>query len=95
VQRLARAVVDGEIVLDRATDRTELRRRLAAMSGIGPWTIAHIEMRAFGDPDVFLTDDLVARRGLERLGLAAAPDQWRPWRSYAIRHVWNTVWSTP
>jgi AraC family transcriptional regulator, regulatory protein of adaptative response / DNA-3-methyladenine glycosylase II len=95
VQRLARAVADGDIVLDRSTDRTELRRRLAAMSGIGPWTIAHIEMRGFGDPDVFLDGDLVARRGLERLGLLTASDQWRPWRSYAIRHIWNTVWSTP
>ena len=93
VQRLARAVVDGEIVLDRSADRVELRRRLAAMPGIGPWTIGHIEMRGFGDPDVFLDGDLVARRGLDRLGLTAAPDQWRPWRSYAIRHVWNTVWS--
>ena len=93
VQRLARAVVDGEIVLDRSVDRTELRHRLAAVPGIGPWTIAHIEMRGFGDPDVFVDGDLVARRGLEQLGLTAAPDEWRPWRSYAIRHVWNTVWS--
>lgn len=92
VQRLAQAVVDGEIVLDRSADRVELRRRLAAVPGVGPWTIAHIEMRGFGDPDVFLDRDLVARRGLERLGLTAAPDEWRPWRSYAIRHVWNTVW---
>lgn len=94
VQRLARAVVDGELVLDRSADREDVRRRLASIKGIGPWSIAHIEMRGFGDPDVFLDGDLVARRGLERLGLSTThPDSWRPWRSYAVRHVWNTVWS--
>jgi AraC family transcriptional regulator of adaptative response / DNA-3-methyladenine glycosylase II len=94
VRRLARAVVDGEIVLDRSADRGDLRRRLASIKGVGPWSIAHIEMRGFGDPDVFLDGDLVARRGLERLDLTPAhAEHWRPWRSYAIRHVWNTVWS--
>lgn len=92
VQRLARAVLDGEVVLERSADRSELRAQLAAVKGIGPWSIAHIEMRGFGDPDVFLDGDLVARRGLDRLGPTVA-DRWRPWRSYAIRHVWNTVWS--
>jgi AraC family transcriptional regulator, regulatory protein of adaptative response / DNA-3-methyladenine glycosylase II len=91
VQRLARAVVDGEIVLDRSADRVALRERLATMPGIGPWTIAHIEMRGLGDPDVWLDGDLVVGRGLERLGPTADPDEWRPWRSYATRHVWNTV----
>lgn len=94
VQRLARAVLEGELVLDRSAERDEVRRRLAAIPGIGPWSIAHIEMRGFGDPDVFLDGDLVARRGLQRLGLTPAhPEAWRPWRSYATRHVWNTVWS--
>lgn len=94
IQRLARAVVDGHLVLDRATDREQLRCRLASIKGIGPWSIAHIEMRGFGDPDVMLDGDLVVRRGLERLGLTIAhTERWRPWRSYAIRHVWNTVWS--
>lgn len=95
VQRLARAVVDGELVLDRSADRADLRRSLASISGIGPWSIAHIEMRGFGDPDVFLDGDLVARRGLAHLDLTHThAERWRPWRSYAIRHIWNTVWST-
>lgn len=94
VRRLARAVVDGEVVLDRSADRQVLRDALAGIRGIGPWSIGHIEMRGFGDPDVFLAGDLVARRGLERLELGTgAADRWRPWRSYATRHVWNTVWS--
>lgn len=91
--RLARAVADGEMVLDPSVDRTNLRHQLAQIPGIGPWTIGHIEMRGLGDPDTWLDTDLVARRGLERLGPTADPDEWRPWRSYATRHTWNTVWS--
>ena len=94
VQRLARAVVAGDVVLDHVVDRAELRRTLSEVKGVGPWTIGHVEMRGLGDPDVFLLTDLVARRGLDRLGLGPeTTDRWRPWRSYALRHVWNTVWS--
>ncbi|MEY2958142.1 MAG: AraC family transcriptional regulator, partial [Actinomycetota bacterium] len=94
VRRLAQAVVDGEVTLDRSADRQMVRDTLARIRGIGPWSIGHIEMRGFGDPDVFLAGDLVARRGLDRLELGTgAADRWRPWRSYATRHVWNTVWS--
>ena len=53
-------------------------------------------LRALGDPDVFLPTDLGARRALEILGLPAAPRpaeelaaRWRPWRSYALHHLWN------
>jgi AraC family transcriptional regulator of adaptative response / DNA-3-methyladenine glycosylase II len=81
------------LILDATTDRARLRTELAAIKGIGPWSIAHVEMRGFGDPDVFLDGDLVARRGLAALDLTPADtDRWRPWRSYATRHLWNTVW---
>ena len=53
-------------------------------------------MRALGDPDVFLAEDLGVRHALRRLGgpddpraaraLAAA---WAPWRSYASQHLWQ------
>ena len=55
-----------------------------------------MRQRALGDPDVFLPTDLGARRALEALGLPAAPRaaeelaaRWRPWRSYALHHLWN------
>jgi len=57
-----------------------------------------VRMRALGDPDVLLTTDLGVRRGLERLGApgdaasaAAAGIRWRPWRSYALMHLWHVV----
>jgi AraC family transcriptional regulator of adaptative response / DNA-3-methyladenine glycosylase II len=55
-------------------------------------------MRGLSDPDVFLSTDLGVRRALERLGEAADPrsaadraEAWRPWRSYALHHLWASV----
>jgi AraC family transcriptional regulator of adaptative response / DNA-3-methyladenine glycosylase II len=50
-------------------------------------------MRALGHPDVFLPTDLAIRRVLADLGgsVGSDPDRWRPWRSYALMHLWNTL----
>jgi AraC family transcriptional regulator of adaptative response / DNA-3-methyladenine glycosylase II len=91
---LAAAVAEGSVVLDRSADRTEVRAALLALPGVGPWTADYIALRALGDPDVFLPTDLGVRRGLARLGLHEPVDQrdtaWRPWRSYALMHLWST-----
>jgi AraC family transcriptional regulator, regulatory protein of adaptative response / DNA-3-methyladenine glycosylase II len=91
---LAAAVAEGRVVLDRSADRADVRASLLALPGVGPWTADYIAMRALGDPDVFLPTDLGVRRGLARLGLDEPIDQrdmaWRPWRSYALMHLWIT-----
>ena len=53
-------------------------------------------MRALGDPDVFLAEDLGVRHALRRLGgpddrapPAPSPPRWAPWRSYASQHLWQ------
>ena len=51
-----------------ASDRAQARRRLLALPGIGPWTAGYVAMRALGDPDVFLAEDLGVRHALRRLG---------------------------
>jgi len=92
---VAAAVAEGSVVLDRSADRADVRASLLALPGIGPWTADYIAMRALGDPDVFLPTDLGVRRGLARLGLdepAGRRDAaWRPWRSYALMHLWSTT----
>ena len=88
---LASALASGEIALDRGTDRGDVRARLLALPGIGPWTADYIAMRALGDPDVFLPTDIAVRRALDRLGGALDPDAWRPWRSYALMHLWHSL----
>jgi AraC family transcriptional regulator of adaptative response / DNA-3-methyladenine glycosylase II len=91
---LAAAVAEERVVLDRSADRADVRDALLGLPGIGPWTADYIALRALGDPDVFLPTDLGVRHGLERLGLDAREavshsDRWRPWRSYALLHIWS------
>jgi AraC family transcriptional regulator of adaptative response / DNA-3-methyladenine glycosylase II len=84
------ALAAEEIALDRSADRTEVRRRLLALPGIGPWTADYVALRALGDPDVFLPTDVGVRHALARLG-PVRPEAWRPWRSYALLHVWTSL----
>jgi AraC family transcriptional regulator of adaptative response / DNA-3-methyladenine glycosylase II len=98
LRALGRAVSSGEIVLDQGTDRTETTERLLALPGVGPWTASYIAMRALGDPDAFPTTDLGVRKAVERLGrrtdpksIATIAEAWRPWRSYATFHLWNSL----
>jgi AraC family transcriptional regulator, regulatory protein of adaptative response / DNA-3-methyladenine glycosylase II len=97
---LATAMSEGRLVLDRSADRADVRAVLLDLPGIGPWTADYIALRALGDPDVFLSTDLGVKHGLARLGLepaaaAARIESWRPWRSYALMHVWSTLADGP
>jgi AraC family transcriptional regulator of adaptative response / DNA-3-methyladenine glycosylase II len=95
--RLAGALAHGEIDLAAGADWQEARAALHALRGIGPWTVETVAMRALGDPDAFLATDLGVRLAAQRLGLPATPAgldsrsaAWRPWRSYAVQHLWAT-----
>ncbi len=95
---VAAAVAGGEVDLDPGADRDAVQAALLAMPGIGPWTADYLRMRVLGDPDTFLASDLGMRRGLERLGAAGDPrsaadraEAWRPWRSYALMHLWDVA----
>jgi AraC family transcriptional regulator of adaptative response / DNA-3-methyladenine glycosylase II len=91
IRGLCRAVLQGEVVLDHSADRDDVRRQLVELRGVGPWTAEYVAMRGLGDPDAFLPTDLGVRRSLDALGAGCeAADNWRPWRSYALHHLWNT-----
>jgi len=92
---LCEALASGALALDRGPDRDDVRRRLLAIPGIGPWTADYIALRALGHPDVFLPTDIGIRDALTGLGQdpAAAADlaeRWSPWRSYAQLYLWQT-----
>jgi AraC family transcriptional regulator of adaptative response / DNA-3-methyladenine glycosylase II len=93
---LATAVERDELVMDPGADPAEVRRALVRLPGIGPWTAEYVALRALRDPDAFMPTDLGIRRGARALGLPDDPAQlvahaerWRPWRSYAMAHLWS------
>jgi AraC family transcriptional regulator of adaptative response / DNA-3-methyladenine glycosylase II len=88
----------GRIVIDAGSDRQEISRQLASLPGIGPWTANYVALRALGDPDVFLPTDIGVRNSLRAIGLESTPkaaaqlaESWRPWRSYALHHLWASL----
>lgn len=96
VRGVARALLDGRV--DFRAERTldDFVARWTALPGIGPWTAQYIAMRALGHPDAFPTDDLVLRQQASGDGntisgksLAQLAEHWRPWRAYAVIHLWR------
>jgi AraC family transcriptional regulator of adaptative response / DNA-3-methyladenine glycosylase II len=92
---LAAALASGAVRLDPGASRDEAEQQLLALPGIGPWTVGYIRMRALSDPDAFLPTDAGVRHGLAALGAESDPkaaestaEAWRPWRSYALQHLW-------
>ncbi len=99
---LARSVDAGALVLDPGADREAANKGLLDEPGIGPWTAGYVAMRALGDPDVLLDTDGGTRRACGRLGLPRGPgplrahaERWRPWRSYAVQHLWASLAPAP
>ncbi|MBS44960.1 MAG: AraC family transcriptional regulator [Nocardioides sp.] len=93
---LAQALAAGDVRLDRGPERDAVREQLLALRGIGPWTADYVAMRALAHPDVFLPTDIGVRNALAGLGHDPATvlertDDWRPWRSYALMHLWDTL----
>ncbi|MCK9249104.1 MAG: helix-turn-helix domain-containing protein [Solirubrobacteraceae bacterium] len=96
VRALATAVASGDLDLNGGAPPDEVRARLLALPGIGPWTASYVAMRALGDPDVLPAGDLGVRRAAAALGLpgdarrlTAHGAAWAPWRSYAAQHLWT------
>lgn len=96
IKSMAQSVAAGDIDLSGQAGAEALIESLTAIKGIGPWTAHYIAMRALGDPDAFLHNDLVlAKIAKQQLGvetgraLLARAEAWRPWRAYAGMHLWS------
>ncbi len=99
---LARRTLAGDVGLDAGAERAEAEASLLEVPGIGPWTASYIAMRALGDPDAYPIGDAGLRRALERRGHEAGrvaegrlAEAWRPWRSYAVIHLWRNLEDEP
>jgi AraC family transcriptional regulator of adaptative response / DNA-3-methyladenine glycosylase II len=89
---LARAVVDGRLLLEPGAPVVPAMRALLEIPGVGEWTAEYVAMRALGWPDAFPAGDLGVQRALGVTTARAArqrAEAWRPWRAYAVMHLWR------
>jgi AraC family transcriptional regulator of adaptative response / DNA-3-methyladenine glycosylase II len=95
---LARALADGSLRLEPDGDAAATLERLRAVPGVGEWTAQYLAMRALGWPDAFPASDVGVMKALgvstAREALVAA-EAWRPWRGYAVIHLWRTLAPAP
>jgi AraC family transcriptional regulator, regulatory protein of adaptative response / DNA-3-methyladenine glycosylase II len=97
IRGVAELVAGGVLDLSGDAPLEETLGRLGDVPGIGPWTLAYVAMRALRDPDAFMAGDLGVRKGFDALGLEstrtamlARAERWRPWRAYAVMHLWHS-----
>ncbi|MGW8271689.1 MAG: DNA-3-methyladenine glycosylase 2, partial [Burkholderiales bacterium] len=91
---LARAVADGSLELMPNADIEATLEKLRALPGVGEWTAQYIAMRALAWPDAFPHTDLGVMKALgtsDPKRVLAAGEAWRPWRAYAVMHLWHSL----
>ena len=94
IAALARAVADKHVTLTPSADVETTLVALRAVPGIGEWTAQYIAMRALSWPDAFPHTDLGLMKALGHTNarrLLAAGEAWRPWRAYAVMHLWQSL----
>lgn len=96
LRALARACADGTLDFEAGQRLDDFIARCVALPGIGAWTAHYIALRALGQPDAFPSGDLVLQQMLgtpdKRLTARQAEARsqaWRPWRAYAVLHLWH------
>ena len=84
VAQQAWALLEGE-------DTEAFVEQIASIKGIGPWTQNYMRLRIVKNVDAFPHNDWVVLKQLQTtpaqaLTLSAS---WRPWRAYALMHIWR------
>lgn len=91
---LARAVADRTLSFERGAAPDETIAQLEGLPGFGAWTSHYVAMRALHWPDAFVASDLGVKKALGGLSPGAAEkraEAWRPWRAYAVMHLWRSL----
>ncbi len=93
VAAAARAQPD---LFDPCRDLSAAVARFREIPGVGEWTAQYIAMRGLGETDAFLASDAALQRVLAVKGrrpaaaeVLARAECWRPWRAYAVVHLWT------
>jgi len=94
IRAFARAVIHRTISFEPGIDPEMTIRHLRELPGIGDWTAHYIAMRAMNWPDAFPHTDLGIRKALREhraKRVLEIAESWRPWRSYAVMHLWKSL----
>ncbi len=73
---------------------SELYQQLTEVKGIGDWTAQYVLLRGLSFPDAWLAGDVVVQQQLAHLDVRdqqAVVAAWRPWRGYALLHLWQAA----
>jgi AraC family transcriptional regulator of adaptative response / DNA-3-methyladenine glycosylase II len=95
LRALAAAAAAGRIDFGAGQRLETFVENLVSLPGIGPWTAHYVALRALGHPDAFPAGDLVVRQvlggkhPLREREAEARSQAWRPWRAYAVLHLWH------
>ncbi len=91
---IAASLRDKRIRLQPGSDPEVVAAQLQAIPGIGAWTSQYIAMRALAFPDAFPPGDVAVLKALGGVTVRQAQElaePWRPWRSYAVMHLWKSL----
>lgn len=94
IRALAQAVSSGRLTLDPCADVEATVAALREISGIGEWTAQYIAMRALAWPDAFPHTDYGVMKAMNETNpkrVLAQAEAWRPWRAYAVMHLWSSL----
>jgi len=91
---LARALERGELELGPGAALEPTLAKLRAIPGIGEWTAQYLALRALAWPDAFPHTDYGVMKAMKLTDpkrVLAAAERWRPWRAYAVMHLWQSL----
>jgi len=95
---VAQALETGRVAFDRAQPLDDFIRSWTALPGIGDWTAHYLAMRGMSHVDAFPAGDIVLRRAVTRdrsaIAVSALEEMsqiWRPYRAYAVLHLWRST----
>jgi len=95
LRAVAEAALDGRLDFRPGQRLDDFVESLTVLPGIGSWTAHYVAMRALSHPDAFPAGDLIVQRMLcrsRRLSERETENRsqaWRPWRAYAVLHLWH------
>ncbi|MFW3613602.1 AlkA N-terminal domain-containing protein [Billgrantia antri] len=99
--RLAATYREQPQLFDRRLHLDDTVVHLCNLPGIGEWTAHYIAMRGLQESDAFLPTDVALQRALAEQGRRPTPPElltraeaWRPWRAYAVMHLWQADMAT-